>query len=164
MAVLKIVNNQGKYRDDASYNNLINYILDPQKTKGKYYGSCAVADCHNAALEMKILSRAAHKDDGVKLRHFIIGFDRRKVPASQPELALALAGEIAAYYGKEYQIVFAVHVKPDSLHVHFVMNTVNYITGLKYNGKKDDLYAFVKHCKNVFRKYHIADHVEMSRK
>ena len=163
MAVLKVVNTTGKYRDDESYNNLINYILDPQKTKGKYYGSFAIADCHNAAMEMDILSRAAHKDDGVKLRHFIIGFDRRKVSATQPELALALANEIAAYYGEEYQIVFAVHVKPDTLHVHFVMNTVNYITGLKYRGKKDDLYAFIKYCNGVFRRHYIADHVEMSK-
>jgi len=161
MAVHKIVNTTGKYRDDKSYSNLINYILDPEKTKGKYYGSRAIANCHNAAMEMDILSRAAHKDDGVKLRHFIIGFNRNKVPASQPDLALTLAEEIASYYGKEYQIVYAVHIKLESLHVHFVMNAVNYMTGNRYEGKKKDLYAFMKHCRGVFKKHSIDDYIEL---
>jgi len=160
MAILKIINSRGKYHDDESYDNLINYILNPIKTKSKYFGSCAIANCHDAAMEMKIFSRAAHKNHGVKLRHLIIGFDRRKVPASQPELALELAKDMAAYYGEEYQIIFAVHVKPDSLHVHFVMNAVNYISGLKHKGKKDDLYAFIKHCNGVLRRRGIADHIE----
>ncbi len=76
---------------------------------------------------------------------------------------MELAKEMAAYYGKEYQIVFAVHVKPDSLHVHFVMNAVNYITGLKHKGKKDDLYAFIMHCNGVFRDNEIFDRVKKIR-
>ena len=54
----------------------------------------------------------------------------------------------ALYYGGEYQIVYAVHEDSRHLHVHFVLNTLNYRTGKKYPGDKEDYYNFQRYLKD----------------
>ena len=162
MAILKVKNCTGKYQDSAALHNVIKYIMDEKKTRGVYVGSCAVADCGNADTEMSILSRLANKDDGVRLRHFIISFDPEILPPSDPEAAFAISREIADYYGDEYQIVYAMHVNKGYLHTHFVMNQVSYITGKKYSGSRTGFYDFLSHCQQVFVKYGVNDTVSYS--
>lgn len=158
MAILKVMNTAGKFTDANALDDVISYILNERKTKG-YYDSWAINDIQRAAEEMNTLARLAGKDNNVRLRHFMISFTEKSEITSSPVFALMVSSEIAEYYADEYQIVFAVHTNRKHIHTHFVMNSVNYKTGEKYRGKKADMYAFLKHCTSVLRKYDIYERV-----
>lgn len=38
------------------------------------------------------------------------------------------------------QIAWAIHGNTDNLHAHFIMNTVNYMNGSKFQIRKEELY------------------------
>ena len=67
--------------------------------------------------------------------------------------AKSIAYQIAAYYAEQYQILYAVHIDAEHLNIHFVMNTVSYRTGMKYEGKKQDYYQFIDHMKQTLGWY-----------
>ena len=140
----------GKYHDDNSYRDVINYIMQPGKTPSGYIGGMAVNLC-NAVYEMEKLSEYFGQNHGVRLRHMIIAFEDSELcntKSASLRVAYKAAHHIAQFYGKEYQIVYAVHEDTGTVHIHFVMNTTNYITGRKYNGSKRDLYQFIDHIEN----------------
>lgn len=143
--------NLKKYQDDDVFSDVLNYIINPLKTPNHYIGSVNINDVSHAAEEMSAVIRHFGKDKGVHLRHMILSFWlEEKVSAHQ---AYFLAHEIAAYYGNEYQLVFAVHEDHAAPHIHFIMNTTSFVTGLKYRGRRDDYYRFQAHIKKVLWDY-----------
>ena len=132
---------QRKYYDAKARENVIQYIFRPDKTPHGLIGGWAV-DPMYAASQMNYLSKAYGKEDGLQLRHFILSFSEKEVQR-MGQCALIRIDEYAQYaalyYGGEYQIVYAVHEDSRHLHVHFVLNTLNYRTGKKYPGDKEDL-------------------------
>ncbi|MEY8232663.1 relaxase/mobilization nuclease domain-containing protein [Oscillospiraceae bacterium 50-16] len=133
-----------KYHDDSSLEAVIAYILNPEKTPQHFIGGYSV-NLNQAALEMKMLAFAYGKNYGIRLRHFVLSFSRREAKCFHPyiyETLYKIGGFVANYYRGEYQIIFAVHEKPENPHIHFVMNTVNYMTGEKYRGDIGDYYRF----------------------
>lgn len=140
-----------KYQDNDVFFDVLNYIVNPIKTPNHYIGSVNINEASHAAEEMSAVIRHFGKDKGVHLRHMILSFwPEEKVSAHQ---AYFLAHEIAAYYGNEYQLVFAVHEDTAAPHIHFVMNTTSFVTGLKYRGRRDDYYHFQAHIKEMLWDY-----------
>lgn len=152
MAVLKVITpgNQGKYHDQNVYHDLICYIQNPLKTIHGYIGGIAV-NPRNAAYEMQCLAAAYHKDFGGHLRHMVVSFPPGEL--DQADTAHEIACQLALYYGGRFQITWAVHEDTASLHIHFVMNRVSYLSGKKYEGDKADYYAFQNHVRSVLRAY-----------
>ena len=70
MAILKTANTKGKYYEDHSKDDVIQYVLNPDKTRN-YYGSYGV-NMNAPAESMNIVSAHFGKSQGVQLRHFII--------------------------------------------------------------------------------------------
>lgn len=154
MATLKVITPgaQEKYRDFKSYEDVIGYIQNPLKTIHGYIGGIAVNPAY-AAYEMQCLTAAYHKDYGGHLRHMILTFTPQEV--NSPDIAHAIAHEVASYYGQRFQITWGVHENTGNLHVHFAMNRVSYQNGKKYEGQKEDYYTFQDHVKAILRAYGI---------
>ena len=161
MAYLKIRHKEkagyrvGKYHDDHALIDVISYIFDPRKIPSGYVGGLAV-NPNNAVYEMSMLSRCYAQDSGVRLRHMILAFESGELDTMKRGAACAayqIGYEAAKFYGWHYQIVYAVHENTDIIHIHFVMNTTDYLTGLKYEGKKADLYRFLEHTNAVLEQY-----------
>lgn len=159
MAVLKIIYKQDsdilkqtrvrKYHDDNAIYDVINYCLNSEKTPHNLIGGYGL-DVFQAADQMKRLTQAYGKDHGVSLRHFVFSLSEKETHRLGQYVFTELyriAGYIALYYGHEYQIVFAVHEDKECPHVHFVMNTLNFVTGKKYPGDKKDYCAFQEYIK-----------------
>lgn len=145
----------GKYHDDDAVHHVLHYVTDPQKTPSGYIGGIAV-NPQQAILEMEALSRYYGQDTGVRLRHFILSFRPRELWSKKGQslyAAYQVACAVAQFYGEEYQIVYAVHENTRNPHIHFVMNTTNYRTGLKYQGKKQDLHNFLNWINEVLEPY-----------
>ena len=161
MAYLKVRHREtggfsgGKYHDDDAFRDVLGYVMNPEKTPSGYIGGIAV-NPQQAIFEMEALSRYYGQDTGVRLRHFILGFRPRELWSKKGQslyAAYQLAYSVAQFYGAEYQIIYAVHEDTKNPHIHFVMNTTNYRTGLKYQGKKQDLHHFIQWIDGVLEPY-----------
>ena len=105
---------------------------------------------------MNLLAWAYGADKGLRLRHWILAFSSDEVKQFGSNVYPMLdhiARQAAAYYGSQYQIIYAVHMDRDHPHIHFVMNTVNYATGRKYPGDKADYYAYQKYLGKILHPY-----------
>ena len=165
MAVFKVIQYQpgyisrkGKYHDDMAVDSVIAYVLNPEKTRNFFFGGHGV-NVNYAAYEMKRLSEAYDKNYGTRLRHMVVSLDKkeeRKLGKNRYEVYQmldAVAQHAIAYYGHEYQIIYAVHENTKHAHFHMVMNTVSYRTGKKYSGKKKDYYDFIEYLNDYFKQY-----------
>ena len=148
MATFKVIGKgaDGKYFDDLALKDVINYVLNPQKTKSHLAGAYGV-QIEFAAQQMEFVSRAYNNYDKLRLRHFIISF--ADSDCILPCDAIYIAQRAAEFCASRYQIIFGIHEDADHLHVHFVMNQVSYMDGRKYSGSKKEHYDFVNYMKDV---------------
>jgi len=152
MAILKVLNGKDKYHDDNAREDVISYILNRNKTPHSYYQGFMVdfTDIHGS---MTKVAEKFGKTSGVKLRHFLIAFEENeKINAMK---AYEIGKQIADYFIYEYQTVFAVHEDTKHPHIHIVINSISYVDGHRYYGKKREFNGFLYHIKDVLRRYRI---------
>ena len=106
MAVLKIKSVPQKYTDELAYQQLLDYIMRPDKTPDHYIGGFAVHPQY-AAEEMQLVSQAYHQNRGVCLRHWIISFEKHELADAWH--ANQFAQMACRFYADTYQIVYSVH-------------------------------------------------------
>lgn len=87
MAVLKIKSVPQKYTDELAYQQLLDYIMRSDKTPDHYIGGFAVHPQY-AAEEMQLVSQAYHQDRGVRLRHWIISFEKHEFADACTQISL----------------------------------------------------------------------------
>lgn len=150
-----------KYKDELAIEAVVSYVLNPDKTQG-YIGGWGVSPT-NAVREMELLQRLYHKDSGVRIRHWIIGFTPSEIERAasnvgeaMDQLLWTMGALLAEYYNGNYQVVWGVHLdKPREPHIHFAMSTVSLVNGKKYSGSKTDYSAYIAYAKSVLRYYGI---------
>lgn len=137
MCYSKFVNKS--YDDSNSVFDLINYIMNPVHAISQLYGGIATSYLSPviAAIEFWTVKKAYHKEEGRQIKHLIISFDKSEHVNNFR--ALNLGYLIAQYFQNKYQIVFAVHENQPNIHIHFIINTVSFVDGLKYNEGPYDL-------------------------
>ena len=146
MAVLKIKSVPQKYTDELAYQQLLDYIMRLDKTPDYYIGGFAVHPQY-AAEEMQLVSQAYHQNRGVRLRHWIISFEKHELADAWH--ANQFAQMACRFYADTYQIVYSVHEDAAHLHIHFVMNMISYLDGKRYAGKKKDYYDYQNYLQGV---------------
>lgn len=162
MALLKVMHNKNtpvsprfqgkKYHDENSLYDVISYCCNPEKTQSGNIG-CFGANVQYAAEQMGRLAQTYGKANGIRLRHMVLSFEPGEKVTSTG--AYQIAYQAAWYYGREYQVLFAVHEDKKHLHIHFVMNTVSYLDGHKYAGKCEDYYNFLDHLRKILEPFGI---------
>lgn len=131
MSILKIVP-KPYVNPDALEKEIYGYVYP----KALLIGGMSVDPLH-AAEQMHLVKSLWFQTDGCQLRHFILIFNERECEHIHGPWSLRIgAYQVCEYYADQYQIVFGIHQKRDkSWHIHFVMNTVNFLTGKKYQAK-----------------------------
>ena len=152
MAILKTANGKGKYMDLNSKEDVINYILNPQKTPSKCYG-CTVGEIDEIAKRMMETSAKFHKENGVQIRHFVISFHPYEL--SDPYVANEIAQQIICYLGNTYEAMYGVHEDEEHIHIHIAMNSVSYIDESRYYGRKKEFYCLLNDISEILKKYGI---------
>lgn len=152
MAIYKVVNQAGQYRDPDAIQDVISYITSGSKVSSDGI-ICGAVSPENAAVEMNRVIESYHKKSGPWIRHSVLSFSPEE-PIT-PRRVKKIAKECVHYYEDDYQIIAAVHEDRDHPHIHFVMNTTSYRTGRKYRGDKADYYGFLSHMKRATAPYGI---------
>ena len=98
-------------------------------------------NCHpaTARMEMMAVKKRFSKEDGTVAYH---GYQSFAPGEATPEIAHRIGVELAQrLWGDRYQVVVATHLdKENHLHNHFVLNTVSFEDGIKFNRKPKDYY------------------------
>lgn len=138
MAITKMMHMKasGKARIDIHLEHSINYILQPKKL-----GEANLAGDINclpemAYQQMKATKQMFGKTGGRQGYHFVISL---KPGEGTPEIMYDIAMRFSeeAFAG-EYEAVVAVHTDREHLHAHIVINSVNMVTGYKFQCRDGD--------------------------
>lgn len=143
-------------------NNLkqsINYIINPEKTLNEDYGktnynylegrtdynfknekvryvSCLNCNDDNPFDDMKDTKVYYNKNDGVLAYHGYQSFKEGEVTA---DIAHEIGVKFAEEMFKDYEVVVATHQNTNHIHNHFIINSVSFKTGKKYNNNRTNL-------------------------
>ena len=126
----------GKARIDIHLEHSINYILQSKKL-----GEANLAGGINclpemAYQQMKVTKRTFGKTGGRQGYHFVISLNPGEgTPEIMYDIAMRFAEE--AFAG-EYEAVVAVHTDREHLHAHIIINSVNMVTGYKFQCRDGD--------------------------
>ena len=125
MSILKIVPDPYTNRD-ALYVLIHCYIFP----KARLIGGGAV-DTSCAGEQMYLVKKLWCKENGRQLMHFILAYDQKEsAHIANARSLLPDAYYVCEYFENEFQIVFGIHKKrDDTWHIHFVVNSVSYLTG-----------------------------------
>ena len=138
MAITKMMHMKAssKARIDIHLEHSINYILQPKKL-----GKANLAGGINclpemAYQQMKATKQMFGKTGGRQGYHFVISL---KPGEGTPEIMYDIAMRFAeeAFAG-EYEAVVAVHTDREHLHAHIIINSVNMVTGYKFQCRDGD--------------------------
>lgn len=138
MAITKMMHMKAssKARIDIHLEHSINYILQPKKL-----GEANLAGGINclpemAYQQMKATKQMFGKTGGRQGYHFVISLKPGEgTPEIMYDIAMRFAGE--AFAG-EYEAVVAVHTDREHLHAHIIINSVNMVTGYKFQCRDGD--------------------------
>lgn len=135
---------------------IIDYIMNIEKTDDSLiYGmNC---NPNYAYQEMLLTKHRFHKTDGRQYCHFIQSFSPKDnvTPELAHDIGRRLIQEFPQFDG--FEIVMATHTNRNHIHNHFVLNSVNAETGVKWEQKAHDLYL-LKECSNkLCREYSLAE-------
>lgn len=140
MAVIKVVNSK------ASIAKAIKYVSKEEKTQEKLISG---KDCSpNTVIdEMKATKEQWGKTEGRQYKHYIQSFNPEdKITADK---AHKIGLEWAENNFKGYEVLVATHVDKDHMHNHFIVNSVSFENGEKYQQSKKDLQKLKDYSDNI---------------
>lgn len=128
----------------------INYVNDKSKTRSDLIGGYGV-DKTSVFEDMMLIKLLHRKQDGRQHIHFVCSYETKNTITI--DTVKIIATEIGSYFGGGYQINWATHLDTDHYHTHFVLNTVNVYTGLKYSQSRSDMKKFKQFVNQVFESH-----------
>lgn len=135
MAVIDFINAENKTYQGMK--RVLSYILNPKKTE-PYLIAGSNCDPENAYHEFVLTKRHFQKETGRQFIHFVQSF--APYEKATPEMINEIAGKLLEHeMFKGFQVVYVTHTDKEHLHTHFIINTVNAETGLKWKQSRVQL-------------------------
>lgn len=154
MAMLTMMGRKkGSYINEDAVENVIRYITRTRKSEDREdeliaWGGMGVGCYGSPELvieQFRAVQRAYGKEtnSGRKIYHEVLGFMEDEFERMWRDYGLVyqIAEECAGrYYSMGHQVIFAIHHAPKDgqagnkgVHIHFVINAVNFMTGRKWH-------------------------------
>ena len=138
MAITKVMHMKasGKARMDIHLKHAVNYILQPKKLGDANLAGGINCLPDTAYEQMKSTKQMFGKAGGRQGYHFVLSL---KPGEGTPEIMYDIAIRFAEKaFGGEYETVVAVHTDRNHLHAHIIINSVNMVTGYKFQYHEGD--------------------------
>lgn len=136
--------------------NALNYVVGRHTDCDKVYSpNVNVYDAYN---QFFLVKQYFNKTSGNPVYHFVVVFNTRSTFGDDYEQAESMSRSIASYFSGRYQIVYGIHRKVTKkaeggcasfYHTHFIMNSVSYVDGKMFSGRKDETYGFLEYIKLI---------------
>ena len=134
MAVIKAVSSH------AGINRALDYVIKNEKTERTLLDGF---NCNPDTVrqEMAITKQLYHKTRGRTYKHFVQSFapDEEITPEMANEIARELAERLPIFHG--FEVLIATHKDRRHIHTHFILNSVSFLDGHKFQMHADDLQA-----------------------
>lgn len=127
------LNNTVKYIEDKNktLKDIIDYANNKDKTENQYYITGINCNVDSAYEEMKYVKKIFDKENGILGFHGYQSFKEDEVtPKLAHEIGIKLANEM---WGDKFQVIVSTHLNTNHIHNHFVINSVSFKDGKKYN-------------------------------
>ncbi len=112
--------------------------------------------------EFMEVKRKFDKPSGVLAYHGYVSFPN--VDGLDPVDVLSLAKEMASeMWGDKFQVLLAVHTNTETLHCHFLVNSVSFVDGHKAIHNEKNYYRFKGIVDNICKKYDLTVPIPNSR-
>ncbi len=134
MAIIKSVKNS-----HSDIKHIINYVTKKEKTIGKKLCSGYNCNVDVVAKEMIMTKRLWGKEGGRTYKHFVQSFPpEEEITAEQAhQLAKEFVEQCPLF--SDYEVLYCTHVDKEHIHTHFVVNSVSFVDGHKFQMSKQDL-------------------------
>ena len=145
-----------KYVDSDLYAAL-RYVSNDKKTDERMYVSGVDCNAKRAYERMTATKKRFGKTGGNVAYH---GYQSFQAGEATPEEAHKIGLETARrMWGNEYEVVVTTHLNTDNVHNHFVVNSVSFQTGRKFENHISDHYRLreisdavcLEHVKSILR-------------
>lgn len=157
MGIYKALGNGKKGTNShGALRNCLEYVLSPAKTNSEYCymigpytpNSMDFNSVYGSFLDVK---KEWDKDDKRMYAHTVISFPPNE--AITPEQALEFGIRFAEKTYDGYQVAVAVHLDKEHTHIHFVINSVSYVDGKKFQMSRNDLKRDKEYCNELCAEY-----------
>lgn len=139
MPVLNVV--KANYKNKKAIDNLIHYIFNWEKTPSRIVGCDGIYPIVEKYIikEYKKTQKIFRKNNCRKAYHFILSFSEEEMDLLNPKDYLRIGYDFSAYFGNaNHYVAFALHENTHNAHIHFAVNSVNYVTGCIYHWQHKD--------------------------
>ncbi|MBQ3460806.1 MAG: relaxase/mobilization nuclease domain-containing protein [Solobacterium sp.] len=131
--------------------DVLDYVSNGEKTNQKYYVTGINCDPDSAAESFRKTKIAFGKPDGVLAFHAIQSFKPGEVDATT---AHRIGTELAAkMWGDRFEVVVCTHLDKAHPHNHFVVNSVSWTDGRKFDNSRKDYVRFSSLSDDLARQY-----------
>lgn len=121
--------------DLQSLRDVMDYAMNDFKTEEQYYVTGINCDVEVARQNMTDTKIRFNKLDGNMAYHAYQSFAPGEVtPDTAHEIGIKLAEQM---WGDRFEVIVATHLNSHCIHNHFVLNSVSYVDGKKYNDCKE---------------------------
>ena len=121
-------------QDLQGLRDVMDYATQDYKTERQHYVSGINCAPEIARDEMQMVKQQYGKEGGIIAFHGYQSFAPGEVtPEQAHEIGVELARRL---WGDRFQIVVATHLDREHIHNHFVLNSVSFVDGKKYNDCK----------------------------
>lgn len=118
-------------QDVQGLRDVMNYALQDYKTEQQYYVTGIHCRPETARQEMLLTKKQFQKEGSIVAFHGYQSFAPGEVtPQLAHEIGVNLAKKL---WGDRFQVLVATHLDKAHLHNHFVLNSVSFIDGKRYN-------------------------------
>ena len=118
-------------RELQGLGDVMSYTMQDHKTEKKLFVTGLNCDPETARDQMVMTKRRFCKEDGILAFHAYQSFAKGETtPNTAHEIGIKLAQEL---WEERFEIIVATHLDKGHLHNHFVINSVSFFDGKKYN-------------------------------
>lgn len=133
MAVIKAVSSK------APISTAIDYVSKDEKTEDKLLSGYNLTSPDTAMDEMQTTKELWNKTDGRTYKHFVQSFapEEKITPQQAHAVAQEFARECSQFQG--FEVLIATHKDKEHIHTHFILNSVSFEDGHKFQMKSTEL-------------------------
>jgi len=115
-----------KTQSGTAMKKVLDYVMRPEKTRGFVSGQNCVPE--TAFIEFMTTKEQYRKAHGVFYKQYVQSFkpDCGATPEQIHQMGIAFAKQFEGF-----EVIIATHIDTDHWHNHFIVNSVNFETGLK---------------------------------
>ncbi len=137
--------------DLQSMKDVIDYAMDSDKTEKEFYVTGVNCTPGLVRDQMANTKRLFKKEDGILAFHGYQAFKPDEVtPKIAHEVGIKLAEKL---WGDRFEVVVSTHLDKKHIHNHFVLNSVSFVDGLKFNDCNETYHRMRKVSDDICREY-----------